>query len=276
MTKWFCGVVASVLLVPTPAFAQSLTLEQVARRLEALERENAALRQDLARLLARTADAGPPEHDAAAPSAVPQAAAAVPLGRASATATAAKVRAWDGAYLGINVGLAEARYTYHSLDISPGGNAKASGIAFGAQLGRRWQSGAVVMGVELEASFPQGQNADLLPGSASPIPFDTRITGRIKGQLGFATGPVLAYGTVGLQLSNVRFGSAKVPPATGFAFREGNAAGFLFGLGLATRMSDGLSIEIEATQANLGLLPGTNTVSGRSRAVALRLSQELP
>lgn len=262
------AVAAAVALIwPTSLFSQPVSLDDLARRVEALERENASLRAEVARLAGRGTETrmGP---QAAAASSRPAS--------AEGAEEPAAAPSWDGAYVGINGGVTEARYRYQSFDITPDQRASATGAAFGAQLGRRWQDGNLVAGLELEASFPLDQDANLSLGTSTLRSFDTRLNGRLKGQLGLALGRIMVYGTAGLQVSNIRFSSPRVPPAQGTTYRDGNAPGFLYGIGFAARISPSLSLEIEATEADLGLVPGTNTVSADNRAITVRLNQRFP
>ena len=250
MSKMFgLAAMATLVLVPSAAAAQSVTLEQLAQRVEALERENAVLKQEMARL--RPTPAG---------SAVPPPAAAVAVAAAPAPPSH-PIGSWTGPYLGVNAGVAESRYRGSPVVGSPRG--RSSGVTWGAQLGWRWQSGSLVAGIELEASFPQGQDVTFFP--ANPVRYDTDVAGRAKGQIGIALGRVLLYGTAGVQVS--AFNIDREPDAPPM-----NVTGLLFGGGLAARILPHMSAEIEATQTDLGTLPNT-LVASRARSVVLRLNQ---
>lgn len=255
---------APMLLASSPAWSQPITLEELARRVEALEQENASLRQEVERLSGARGAAGasPPETVATMPAAVHADAPPPP-----------DADPWEGAYFGLSGGLTEARYDYRSLDTTPSKNVTASGAAFGAQLGVRWQHGPLVTGLELQFSRPQDQSA-LLPVGSGSIPLDMGMSGRIAGQVGIAVGPVLAYGTAGLQLQRTRLGITGGPAAG--SFRNGTATGFSYGIGVEARLTDRISIGIEGVKADFGLIPGTNTITGRSRGVAVRLNHRLP
>ncbi len=237
------------------------------RALELLQKENAALKGEVARLSA-PADVAP------APDASPAVSAAVsPQSPPPAVAVAAPlpVEPWDGAYVGLNVGLAEAEYLYRTSTIGFQTHGRVSGAAFGAQVGQRWQSGNVVAGLELEASIPD------LDTEFYDRRLDLTLSGRIKGQIGFALGPVLAYGMFGLQVSQFRYGldpgGPSGPPPR---ITNGATTGLTYGFGIATRLTSRLSLEVEAFRTDLAGLAGFLFNAPENRGIALRLNQQIP
>lgn len=267
--------VASILLASSAigwaasAKAQTVTLEELARRVEALERENAALRAQVEQM------ASPP--------------ATAPVQQAPATAPAPTApvhvehpaEPWDHAYVGINGGYLKFRQRARPDAIDR--VLTSHGVSFGAQVGRRWQSGSLVTGLELEGNFPIDAktvtviNATRGRGSVEQLPVsedELTARARIKGSIGFSSGSFLGYGVAGLEVSRVLFRQnsfANVPNDREFTTRtfERYHPGFVFGLGAAYKLS-GITLELEATRSSLG-----NGV-GRSDSVILRLNQAIP
>jgi Outer membrane protein beta-barrel domain len=253
---------AIVLCSTTPSFAQSISLEDLARRVEALERENAELKGQLARI---SGQAGTP----------PPAVIVTQAETRPSVPSDQDASPWEGPFLGFGVGLAESRYHYGSLDTTPDSRVKSTGPSFGLQLGNRWQSGKLVTGIELELTVPQDQEGLLSVGTATKRPFEIETTARLKGQLGLATGSILAYGIGGIQVSQIRYTTAAAAPRPP-AMREGRSVGLVYGLGIATIISSRLSLELEATRVDFGLIPGSNTVSAGNDAITLRLNHKFP
>ena len=100
MTRWHLLLIAPPLLASSPAWSQPITIEDLARRVEALEQENASLRQEVERLSgARGAvSASPPATVATVPDRAPADAPAPP-----------DADPWEGAYFGLNAGMTEAQ-----------------------------------------------------------------------------------------------------------------------------------------------------------------------
>src|SRR5712691_10232240 len=127
-------------------------------RLEALEKENAALRKELAKLRAQQA-ARPGAAPAAAPatSAYAKATTATPVYKALPPVAAA---GWSGFYIGGNAGLSVARNWSSATFVDPASNPinqafslSPAGAVAGGQIGHNWQLGDVVAGVEADIQW---------------------------------------------------------------------------------------------------------------------------
>lgn len=140
------AVAGAALLGASPGLAQGVSIEDLARRVEALERENEALRAQVQRLAERPAEpdrpAPGPGYAAPAPDEAAAAAADEPAGD----------ERFDAAYVGIHAGYARVRSTYRTQG-RPDENERDDGYSFGAQIGRRWQDGNIV-GVTLRLNQP--------------------------------------------------------------------------------------------------------------------------
>ncbi|HEX6375145.1 MAG TPA: outer membrane beta-barrel protein [Allosphingosinicella sp.] len=283
MRRAFLAVAGTALLGSTPALAQGVTIEELARRVEALERENAALRAQVEQLADRPVPPAP-----AYPAATPVHATPTPsdarAGREETTAD----EPWDAAYAGIHAGYARARSSFRSENRAPDVQ-KDDGYSFGAQLGRRWQSGHVIAGLELEADFARipNQSVDVFSTGTPILRLDLRARGRVKGQLGVTSGPWLAYGTIGLEQAMFRRGltpgfaictpSCVFNPTGPTRFETRHYTGFLLGVGAGYAFADGRSIELEGTRSTFA---SSSTFLGdfhprSALGVTLRLNQPI-
>ena len=277
------GLVLSAAIGTTamPAIAQEPTLEQVQSRLEALEREAATLRAQLHEMRRRQS-AGAAAATAAAP------ARAHRETRADAGDTGFDPQAWDHAYVGVHAGYSRFRSQYRqNLGGIPDPQA-TSGYSFGAQLGRRWQSGRLVAGVELQATFPQVPDHDTsvpgVPFAGPAIELDQRWSGRVKGSIGFASGPFLGYALAGLDVTQLRLEQANINcsatacSVVGPAFVQRRSfVGSVLGLGAEIRLGDAYSLGLEATHSEFGrTFSGVNNYDVTSRTLLLRLQRTFP
>jgi opacity protein-like surface antigen len=198
---------------------------------------------------------------------------------------AAGAEAWERSYIGPHAGYARFRSVYReNIDGAPDRQA-TDGYAFGAQLGHRWQSGSLVVGAELEATFPQVPDHDTrFPAIPLPVPvfqLDQRVSGRVKGQVGFASGNVLGYATAGLDATQLRLETAQFICGATCSFtgqpvaERRNFVGYVIGLGAAVRLGERHSLGIEATRSDYGrTFSGLNNYDVTSHAVLLRLNRE--
>ncbi len=267
---------ASVLLLSSAigwaasANAQTVSIEELARRVDALERDNAALRAQIRQMTsppvaAQVQHTPAPTQPVTAPAFLQEAA-----------------EPWDHAYVGINGGYATFRFVTRPDAIDR--ELTSEGPSFGVQLGRRWQSGRVVTGLELEGNFPLGTNNITVinairgrgPVEQLPVSEDELTArARVKGSIGFSSGPFLGYGVAGIDVSRLLFRintfRTSIPNDPEFTTRvfEQYKPGLMFGLGAAYKLNGTITVELEATRSSLG-------DSRRSDGVVLRLNQVMP
>jgi outer membrane immunogenic protein len=119
---------------------------------------------------------------------------------------------WTGLYGGVHLGGADA-----------GGN--DDGFIGGFQLGKNWQSGHVVYGVEGDISFSDTDNIDWF--------------GTVRGRLGYLLTPsIMAYGTAGI-------GLIEFADDNGNGRDNGSDADFVLGVGLEGKLTDTTSWGVE-------------------------------
>ena len=95
----------------------------------------------------------------------------------------------------------------------PGGiptNHDPSGALAGGQIGYNWQTGSWVYGLEADGDWANIRGSALCPNPIASCASDTRALASFRGRLGWATGPVLLYGTGGLGYANTRFSALTV------------------------------------------------------------------
>jgi opacity protein-like surface antigen len=112
--------------------------------------------------------------------------------------------AWQGLYGGVHLG---------SADLG-----RDDGLVGGVQLGRNWQTGKIIYGVEGDLSLSGADGADWI--------------GTIRGRLGYLLSPnILVYGTAGLGLVDFEHG--------------GTETEFVYGLGVEGKLTDATSLRVE-------------------------------
>ncbi|MEJ1160733.1 outer membrane protein [Prosthecomicrobium sp. N25] len=105
---------------------------------------------------------------------------------------------WTGAYVGANVG-------YRWLDDKASGaagraNLNSGSAAGGLQAGYLFQTGPMVYGAELDATYGRNSKSANVPGGRIDAAMDWQ--GSARGRLGFAFDRVLVYGTGGVAVAN--------------------------------------------------------------------------
>jgi outer membrane immunogenic protein len=168
---------------------------------------------------------------------------------ASAASVQAQAFDWNGAYAGaaLAVGSVETHTTFETYDWYTYNQHSLAGLLTG---GYNWQQGALVFGVEGDVGFGASGDAtsddmvdtDQVSTSVSPL-------ATLRGRIGFATGNVLLYGTVGAAIGNPKVDDTWTPSASA----EGVAVAPVFGAGLEVAISDSVSLKAEGRVANFSI-----------------------
>jgi outer membrane immunogenic protein len=112
-----------------------------------------------------------------------------------APAAAIAINNWTGFYLGAMGGYAQ--------ENSSGIGTLSGGFA-GGTAGYNWQTGALVLGLEVDGAWADiGANVGLFGGLAA-VDYTIRATGTVRGRIGYAFDSVLLYGTGGYAWSDNR------------------------------------------------------------------------
>ena len=111
---------------------------------------------------------------------------------------------WTGLYGGIHLGSAEA--------------GRDDGLIGGVQIGKNWQTGQMVYGVEADISFSGADDIDWL--------------GTVRGRLGYLLSPsILAYGTAGLGIIDFE--------------NDGTEVELVYGLGVEGKLTPTTAVRLE-------------------------------
>ena len=131
---------------------------------------------------------------------------------------------WQSAYIGLHIGHGEA--------------GSADGVVAGAQIGRNWQSGQIVYGLEADVSY-----ADISENFFGVLEASVDWMATARGRLGYLITPnILVYGTAGFGIVSVS-GSLNIP---GLGVRgDDTETDFVYGVGLEGKFSDKLSARVE-------------------------------
>lgn len=125
---------------------------------------------------------------------------------------------WQGVYVGLHLGQGE--------------SGPADGFVGGAQIGRNWQSGPIVYGLEADVSYADiSENFGVFEAS-----IDLLATAR--GRLGYLITPnILVYGTAGFGIASA---STSIP-----GFGDDTETDFVYGVGLEGKFAGNMSARIE-------------------------------
>lgn len=253
-------------MTPTAAFAQSVTLEQLAQRIDALEREVQTLRRENEELrsLPSAPPAGAPVAPAAlAPAPVQPAAAPFPT-----SATPLPLDRWEGAYLGLSAGHGSTNFRLAGI-YSPIYERDVSSDMAGSQVGYRWQTGPVVAGIEVSGRLYDED--DSVTDGLTDYRFDRAV--QVRGQAGFAIDRWLAYGILGFE---VRRATQKALAGGTVEKRRFQETSPVQGFGLGYMFDTGSSIELEYTTFRTwrtGGPGGTQEVNNDDQTWTIRVNQ---
>jgi outer membrane immunogenic protein len=165
---------------------------------------------------------------------------------------------WAGAYVGLNLGVAQNYLSGDNVSSTVKDLTKFNGFDVGGHAGYNWQSGQFVYGVEVDASGQLGKRSNTLndgygTGSVS-ISAPAMASARVR--LGYAWDNMLVYGTVGGVQEQIKTTESYVgnPGYTRFNYSQTDTTklkGYTLGLGGEYKMSQQLSLRLEARHSAL-------------------------
>jgi outer membrane immunogenic protein len=167
---------------------------------------------------------------------------------------------WTGFYIGGNIGYSWDRSsTTQSFYDGPTGTTLLSsypssfnldGVIGGGQIGYNWQTGALVFGIEADASKSgqSGSGAQTVPGWTSST--DINWIGTVTGRVGYAWDRVMVYGKGGFAWADEDHSQS----LGGVLVSSTNAShtGWTLGLGLEYAITNNWSAKIEYNYIDLG------------------------
>jgi outer membrane immunogenic protein len=253
--------------ITAPATAQSAdALARLEAKLDALEKENSALRDRVRRIETRNhqvAAVEPPKRTAAAPlpavadTAASAQAAAPGRGRAMSDCGAYR---FNGAYAGVHGGAVN--YSANRLDRdgyltapapnTPSVSSDAWGGEVGGQFGYNWTTCSTLLGIELDGSWSQASRTAHLvnfPGITATVKSELDGFASARVRSGIVLDNTLLYATGGLALAHTRttwttnfIGLGPTESLTDSNWSFGGVAG----VGAEWALSDRLSLRAEA------------------------------
>ncbi len=163
----------------------------------------------------------------------------------------------------ILLGLPGFAFAQPAFGIAAGSNStNASGWVGGAQAGYNWQSGSLVYGLETDIAglgLKSTMNTTLL-GDIIPPPMAYTTSsidwyGTVRGRLGWATGPVLFYGTGGFAYGGTKLNSTLIDtsfPTTLNLQSSSTKTGWVAGAGIDYRWTRNLILNLSYQYVDLG------------------------
>lgn len=174
---------------------------------------------------------------------------------------------WEGPYAGVHASLvmdaSRLNYGWFVSGLTPvaepySAKVNRSSFAGGAYGGWNRVFGAVVTGVELDATLRGGSAETNLTGPAGALKmrFSNDFSGSIRARGGYALGRLLLFGTVGVAYGQPRMRSINGvydPPP------DGNTIGWVAGLGLDYAITDHAIARLEYLHTGFGSRSRTRT-----------------
>jgi outer membrane immunogenic protein len=171
----------------------------------------------------------------------------------------APVYNWTGFYLGGHVGYGWAD-TDHTMSVSFAlgtlrTTSNRDGLLGGGQVGYNWQTGAMVLGVEADASWTDIKGTGVAIGGGGPFRFTTTNDwiATVTGRIGFAANNILFYGKGGAAFTELKYNNffAGVPPTTVANFSD-TRTGWTVGAGIEYGITPNWTAKIEYNYMDFG------------------------
>lgn len=164
---------------------------------------------------------------------------------------------WTGFYWGANTTMS---WTDFKTESKSTPDQAGDGWSGGLQAGYNWQTGPLVMGVELDANLANITSRTL---DGNFITEDTKVQafGSARGRLGFSTGGIMPYVTGGLAWAHVKSGlHCPANAIAGFcltnggfdAYDAGFVTGWTVGGGVEAMVWRNISLKVEYLHADFG------------------------
>jgi outer membrane immunogenic protein len=163
---------------------------------------------------------------------------------------------WSGFYVGANGGYGSSSNCWDLNQIGavtlfpgnvPEGCHDATGGVAGGQVGYRWQTGALVAGLEAQGNWAdlRGSNLSTALGVAATNQSKIDAFGLFTGQFGYAWNNTLLYVKSGLAVTSDKYQG--IVPATGIAFDGASETrvGYAAGVGLEYGFTSNWSVAVE-------------------------------
>jgi len=146
---------------------------------------------------------------------------------------------WTGAYLGINGG-----GSWGTAREVGGDRVDVSGGLLGVHGGYNYQTGMLVLGLEGDADWANGNGSTTLAGGTL-LQSDLNFLGSVRGRVGLALNRVLFYGTAGVAFNSLDLQVNQV------SVSQSNT-GWVAGGGVEFKLNPNVSARVEALHYDFG------------------------
>jgi outer membrane immunogenic protein len=179
----------------------------------------------------------------------------------------AAVYDWSGFYIGGNGGWGQSRSCWDNTDLVPGvalpeGCHNANGGTAGGQIGYRWQSSAVVFGLEAQGNWAdfKGSNVSTLLFGLTSNSSKVDAFGLFTGQIGYAWNNALLYVKGGAAVTSDKYTGSVL--GTPFDTAKETRWGGTVGVGLEYGFLPNWSVGVEYDHMSMGHHNVTTTSTG--------------
>jgi len=152
----------------------------------------------------------------------------------------APVYLWSGPYAGAFVG-----YNFANVDQDGGASVDMDGFVGGVYSGYNFESAPVVYGIEADIGGSGVDGSGFNTGLAGRIDGDQNIFGSLRGRVGVAADPFLAFATGGIAASQNTL-------SLGGASDTKTSVGYTVGAGVEANFSENVSGRLEYRYSNFG------------------------
>ncbi len=172
--------------------------------------------------------------------------------KAPPRAAAVAVYNWNGFYVGVVGGWGRSEQQWTATNGVTTGNFRGNGGNLGGTLGYNWQTGAFVLGVEVDGSWSGIDATNSTTGGCSvarPCTAEVSWFGTARGRLGVTWNNFLLYGTGGAAWANIRNEQLLLSP---LAAADTTKFGWTAGGGVEVGLSANWSAKLEYLHARFG------------------------
>jgi len=161
---------------------------------------------------------------------------------------------WSGFYVGANGGYGSSSNCWAlnqvgtvSLGTIPDGCHDATGGVAGGQVGYRWQTGALVAGLEGQGNWANLRGSSLSAALGSAVTNQSKIDAfsLFTGQFGYAWNNTLLYVKSGLAVTDNKYQGITTATATAFDTASETRVGYAAGVGLEYGFTPNWSLALE-------------------------------
>jgi outer membrane immunogenic protein len=162
---------------------------------------------------------------------------------------------WSGFYVGANGGYGSSSKCWNIDNVAgvpvfpgvPEGCNRATGGLAGGQIGYRWQTGALVAGLEAQGNWADLRGSNLSTALGSDVTNQSKIDafGLFSGQFGYAWNNALLYVKSGLAVTDDKYKGITTGLGTALDAGKETRTGFAAGVGLEYGFTPNWSLAVE-------------------------------